>query len=85
MAKLEMPNKQIMNPMRVKMLQILNERGEKEVTTMYLRNETGCKLDSANRAVERFAEYGLIRFTGGGYFVISEKGKEYLRSLDQES
>jgi uncharacterized protein YjhX (UPF0386 family) len=72
----------IMNPIRTKMLRIIAERREKEATAMYLHNITGCKLDRCNLAVRRFAEFGLIRFTGGGYFVITEKGLEYLRSIN---
>lgn len=78
MIKAEMPSKQIMNPMRVKMLCILNERLGKEANSIYLQNKTGCKEVTADSAIERFAEYGLIKYTGGGYFEISEKGILYL-------
>lgn len=81
MIRTEMPSKQIMNPMRVKMLEVLNEHIGKEATSMYLQNKTGCKKTTADSAIERFAEYGLIKFTGGGYFEITEKGIEYLKSV----
>lgn len=73
----DMPSKQIMNPMRVQLLELIASR-EWDSTITYLVNKSGYKEENVQRAVERFAEYGLIRYTGGGEFVITEKGLKYL-------
>lgn len=70
-------SKQIMNPMRRKLLNLIAEISQ-ETNVMYLYNMSGYKLSNVNTAIERLNQLGLIRYTGGGYFVISDKGKEYL-------
>lgn len=78
MAIAEMPTKQIMTPVRVAMLKEVANR-KWDATMMFLVNKSEGKDEKyVQRAVERFAEYGLIRFTGGGEFVITNKGRKYL-------
>lgn len=79
MIKTEMPSKHVMNPMRVELLKIIRD-SRWDATVMGIRNKSGYKFENFERAVERFAEFGLIRYTGGGEFVITDKGKEYLKN-----
>lgn len=78
MIKTEMPSKQVMTPLRVSMLrEVAYKRWE--ATPMFLVNKSeGRDEKYVERAIERYAEYGLIRFTGGGEFVITNKGREFL-------
>jgi predicted transcriptional regulator len=76
------PNKHIMNPMRVQLLQIIAS-SKWEATITELMNKSGKKEENVRRAVDRFAEYQLIRYTERGEFVITDKGKTYLEEHDK--
>jgi len=69
-------SKQIMNPTRIKILEFI--KNNNETNSMYIANILALKFNSVNLSISRFAELGLIKFTGGGYFKISEKGNNYL-------
>lgn len=84
MVLTEMPSKRAMSPLQIKMLRCIAER-KWESTKMYLQNMTGAKQAIIDKAIDCFASCGLIRFTGGGEFVISEKGIAYLKQVHGEN
>ncbi|MFF2532275.1 hypothetical protein ACFVS2_25535 [Brevibacillus sp. NPDC058079] len=84
MIHIDFPRKQIMNSTRVNLLHLIASR-KWESTIMYLVNKSGKTEKVVQRAVERFAEFKLIRYTGGGEFEITEKGLSYLNSLAKEA
>ena len=69
-------NKKIMNPMRIEILKIIKERGETNENGVATGNMYSRK--SIKLAIHRLAELDFIKFTGGGYFKISEKGMDFL-------
>jgi DNA segregation ATPase FtsK/SpoIIIE-like protein len=75
-------NKKIMNPARIKQLQIIQDAGETNVNLVSYRSAN--KTEQVHLSLQRFAELKLIRFTGGGYFEIAETGTEYLKQLESE-
>lgn len=70
-------SKNIMNPARVSQLKVIAEVND-EMNDMYLANKSHIRLEQARLSVQRFRELGLIKNVGGGYFVVSDKGKQYL-------
>lgn len=70
-------SKTIMNPARVNQLKVIAEVND-EMNDMYLSNKSNIRLEQARLSLQRFGELGLIKYTGGGYFVLSDKGKQYL-------
>lgn len=75
-------SKQIMNSARIKQLQIINDAGETNANLVSYRS--GNKKEAVDLSVTRFAELGLIKYTGGGYFEITEAGSNYLKQLQDE-
>lgn len=75
-------SKQIMNPARIKQLQIIKDAGETNANLVCYRS--GNKRNSVDLSLQRFAELRLIKFTGGGYFEITEIGEDYLKQLESE-
>ena len=73
-------SKQIMNPARVHQLKILAKR-DNEMNAMALANKSHSRLQQVELSVQRFGELGLIVYTGGGFFAISDKGRGYLNEL----
>lgn len=72
--------KQIMNPARVSQLKTLAKR-DNEMNAMALANRSQSGLKQVELSVQRFGELGLIVYTGGGFFAISDKGRGYLNEL----
>lgn len=70
----------IMNPMRIEVLKNLQKRGETNENG--LQSKSTYKIKAIRLAISRFGEYGFLKYTGGGFFEISEKGATYLRSLE---
>jgi len=75
-------SKHIMNPARIKQLQIIKDAGETNANLVCYRS--GNKRASVDLSLQRFSEHGLIKFTGGGYFKITELGEAYLKQLEGE-
>lgn len=73
-------SKQIMNPARVKQLEILAEKDD-EMNAIMLANRSLSRLKQIELSVKRFGELGLIVHCGGGFFAISDKGRAYLNNL----
>lgn len=71
-------NKKIMTSMRIELLKIINKRGETNENGVAVGNTYS--RSSIKLGIKRLSELGLINFTGGGYFEISEKGIEFLNN-----
>ena len=69
-------SKRIMNPARLAQLKIIEQAGE--TNAMFVMNRSHKNKEQIDLSLLRFAENGLIKFTGGGYFEITEKGRVYL-------
>lgn len=74
--------KLIMNPMRINVLKYLQKRGETNINGLGSGDNLCYSREQIKRAFDRFVELEFIKFTGGGYFEISEKGIEYLKGCD---
>lgn len=72
----------MMNPARIKELQIIQDAGETNANLVAYRS--GKKKEQIDLSLQRFAELQLIQYTGGGYFEISQKGTAYLNQLEEE-
>ena len=84
MVTMSLPGKRIMNSTRINLLHLIASR-KWESTIIYLVNKSGKREEIVQRAVDRFAEFKMIRYTGGGEFEITPKGITYLESLKNEA
>jgi len=69
------------SPMKVNFLQMLNASGECNNDSLAKKCYSNSKF--VDFAIHQLASLDLVKFTNGGFFEISEKGKLYLTTIDK--